>query len=83
MSKLKKAKEALKAAQTEATKILSKCMEESAVMLPLSQSSIAIFMLTALLNLLTACLPSSHGLGLLVFFFHKLTRMLSKPLMQE
>ncbi len=39
--------------------------------LPLSQSFIAIFMLTALLNLLTACLPSSLFLALLVFL-HKL-----------
>ncbi len=52
----------------------------SAAVLPLSQSSIAVFMLTVL-NLLTACLPSSHGLAVHVFL-HKLAPILSKPLMQ-
>ncbi len=54
-------------------------MEEPVAVLLLSQSSIAVFMLTALLNLLTVCLPSSHGLDILVFL-HKLTPVLSKPL---
>ncbi len=48
-------------------------------MLPLSQSSIAIFMLTALLNLLTACFPSSHSLAILNFL-HKLTPICRNPL---
>merc|ERR1712035_26597 len=43
---------------------------------------IAIFMLTALLNLLTACLPPSCGLAAQDFLLF-LTPMLSKPLMQE
>ncbi len=46
------------------------------------QSSIAIFMLTALLNLLIVSLPSSHGLAVHVFL-HKVPPILSKPLMQE
>ncbi len=53
-----------------------------AAVLLLSQSSIAISMLTALVNLLTACLPSSYGLAVHVLF-RKLTPILSKPLMQE
>ncbi len=53
-----------------------------ASVLLLSQYSIAIFMLTALRNLLTACLPFSHGLAVHAFL-HKLTPILFKPLMQE
>ncbi len=53
-----------------------------AAVLLLSQSSVAIFMLTALLNLLNECFPSSHGLAVHVFL-QKLTPILSKPLMQE
>ncbi len=43
---------------------------------------IAIFMLTALRNLLTACLPLSRGLAKFSFL-HLFTPILPKPLMQE
>merc|ERR1711980_20048 len=55
---------------------------KSAAVLLLFLSSIVIFMVTALLNLLTACLPPSRGLAAQDFLLF-LTPMLSKPLMQE
>ncbi len=54
----------------------------SAVMLQPFLSFTAFFMLTALLNLLTACLPSSCGPAALDFLM-MLTPTLSKSLMQE
>merc|ERR1711980_29761 len=55
---------------------------KSAAMLLLFLSSIVIFMVTALLNLLTACLPSSSGLAAPDFLL-TLTPFLSNSLMQE
>merc|ERR1712035_95523 len=54
----------------------------STAMLHLFLYFIAICMLTALLNLLTACLPPSRGLAAQDFLLF-LTPMLSKPQMQE
>ncbi len=58
------------------------CLSNLTAMLPFSQFSTAISMLTALLSLLTAYLPSSHGLAVHVFLL-KLTLILPKSLMQE
>merc|ERR1712035_70571 len=55
---------------------------KSAAMLLLFLSSIVIFMATALLNLLTACLPPSGGLAAPDFLL-TLTPFLSNSLMQE
>merc|ERR1711980_70278 len=54
----------------------------SAAVLLLFLSSIVIFMVTALLNLLTACLPHSGGLAAPDFLL-TLTPFLSNSLMQE
>merc|ERR1711980_63604 len=55
---------------------------KSTAVLLLFLSSIVIFMVTALLNLLTACLPSSGGLATPDFLL-TLTPFLSNSLMQE
>merc|ERR1712035_22001 len=55
---------------------------KSAAVLLLFLSSIVIFMVTALLNLLTACLPHSGGLAAPDFLL-TLTPFLSNSLMQE
>merc|ERR1712035_190644 len=57
-------------------------LSKTAAMLLLSLSSIVIFMVTVLLNLLTACLPPSGGLAAPDFPL-TLTPFLSNPLMQE